>query len=192
VHGVLGNPEEGLVHSRRAAKLEPLSPVAVAGVGWPLVGAGRLSEAAAQFRLALDIDPNGVFPLFSVGLSHQFLGEPAQAVTVFEHLVSVTGRERTFSLALLGGAFAAAGRVEESRRILDELTVLSTRQYVAPLHFAFVEAQLGDTEAALASFERACDERNAFAWYWVSRCPLFTALRADARFARVLAKVVPG
>ena len=191
IHGVLGRMEEGLEHARRAARLEPLSPVILAGVGWPFIGAGRFAEGAVEFRRALDIDPNAVFPLFSLGIAHQHLNEPTQAVAVYERLLSVCGRSKSLALGLLGGGLAAAGRTDDARRILDELRELSEREYVAPLHFALVQAQLGDTDAAVGSFERACDQRNAYTWYWAGHSPLFAALRSDVRFAPVLAKIVP-
>lgn len=183
--------DEGLAHSRRAALLEPLYPAAVAGVAWPYIYTRRYAEGAEECRRALEIDANAVFPLFSLGLCHQLAGESAEAVTVYERLVNVTERRQTFSLGLLGGAYANAGRVEDARAILKELRGRASRGYVAPLHFAFVEAQLGQTEEALLSLERACDERNALTWYWMTLSELFSALRENPGFARVLAKVVP-
>ena len=54
IHGVLGRMEEGLAHARRAAKLEPLSPVVLAGVGSQLKASQALPYAVHGHRYAND------------------------------------------------------------------------------------------------------------------------------------------
>jgi TolB-like protein/Flp pilus assembly protein TadD len=192
IHDLRGQIEEGIPLARRAAELEPLSPVAVAAPGWGFYLAGRTDEALREFRKGLEIDPNGVYPLFCVGMASQCMGAHADALASFEKLVTVTGGGQSHSLGLLGGAYAAAGRNDEAGRILEGLRERSAREYVAPLHRAFVEVPLGDHDAAFESLTRACEERNALAWWWVAYDPGFAALRGDARFSALRARVVPG
>jgi serine/threonine-protein kinase len=77
IHDLRGQIEEGIPLARRAAELEPLSPVAVAAPGWGFYLAGRTDEALREFRKGLEIDPNGVYPCSASGWPHN-AWEPMQ------------------------------------------------------------------------------------------------------------------
>ncbi|MEO8433193.1 MAG: hypothetical protein ABI592_16945, partial [Acidobacteriota bacterium] len=99
----------------------------------------------------------------------------------------------SYELSLLCGAHASAGQVDEARRIRDELVERASRSYVPPLDLAVAHAAMNDRESALASLERALDERNALMWYR-THLPNFDALRNEPRWQAIadrLARVAP-
>ena len=55
----MGRYEEALVSARRAQTLDPLSVNSTHEVGYELLAMGRLDEAAAEFRKAIDLNPPG-------------------------------------------------------------------------------------------------------------------------------------
>jgi serine/threonine-protein kinase len=181
---------DALELARQAVALEPLSANAQANVAWCFFGARRLEEAAGEFRRALHIDPKAPYPLWALGLTYQLLGRHADSVASLEKAVDITGRRQTWYLALLGGAYAAAGRRSEALDLLAELEGLSARQYIAPYHLSFIHIPLGNVKEAIDCLERACAERNALAW-WFRNSAAFDPLRSDPRFPALVRKIVP-
>jgi tetratricopeptide (TPR) repeat protein len=68
-----------------------------------------------------------------------------------------------------------AGRLDEARRIRDELLGRAAREWIAPIALGQVEQALGDYDAALAWYERAYQARDH----------LMTALHTDPAFRLV-------
>lgn len=62
-----GRYQEALKLHRKAAELDPLSPVIQVNVGWSLLSAGQIEEAEAQFYRVLELAPD--FTQASYGLS---------------------------------------------------------------------------------------------------------------------------
>jgi eukaryotic-like serine/threonine-protein kinase len=186
-----GRPEEGLELARRAARLEPLAANVQTNVGWALFAARRFEEAVQELRRALHIDPDAPYPLWAISLAYQKVGEHEKAIAALERAVAVTGRRQSHYIALLGGAYAAAGRREEAVAICEELRERGRKEYVPPFHMVFLHMPMGDFDAAFESLERAVAERNALVW-WIQGSPVYDALRSDPRFTQILSRIVPG
>jgi serine/threonine-protein kinase len=174
----------------KARELEPLSPNVQVNVAWTYFAERRFEEAEREMRRALELDPDGLYPLWAIGVTLQRMGKHAEAAAHFGHAVALTDRAQTWYLAHLGGAYASGGRREDALGVLSELRDRSSREYVAPYHFSFVHLGLGDHAEAIAALEAAAAQRNALAW-WPRTTPVFDALRGNPRFEAVLAKFVP-
>jgi serine/threonine-protein kinase len=190
LHSLKGRWEEGLVEARQATRLEPLSANAQTNAALPFYQGRRFAEAVAELRKATSMDPNAMYPLWTLGIAYQAMGAFEQAIETQERAVALTRRQMTFPLAMLGGAYASGGRTEEARGILRELEARSPSVYVPPLHFALVHVALRDRDRAFECFDRAFSERNALCW-WIQSAPLFDDLREDPRFDGLLARIVP-
>ncbi len=186
-----GRSAEALEVTTRATEIEPFSANAQANVAWAHYGARRFEEAIREFRRALHMDPNAPYPLWAIGLTNMQIGRPSEAIAALEKAVEVTRRRQSHYVALLGGAYAAAGRRPEALDLLADLTDRSSREYIAPFHLAFLHVPLGNADEAISCLERACAERNALAW-WPRTCPFYDPLRAHPRFPALLEKIVPG
>ena len=187
--GIQQRLEDALPFTRRAAELEPLSANARTNVGWNYANARRFDEAIREFRQALHIDPNAPYPLWATGLNYQLVGEHEKAIECLEKAVEVTHRQN-FYLAVLGGAYAAAGRLDDARRIGDELDRRAANgEYIAPFNRAFMDIPLGDYDAAFLNLERACAERNGLTW-WMRYSPVYDPLRSDPRWPRLMEQII--
>ena len=182
--------EESLELARRATELEPLSANVQTNVGWSFVGLRQYEEAVKEFRRALHIDPKAPYPLWATGMACRLLGRHEEAAASFEKAVEVTGNRQSFYIGMLGAAFAAAGRTEEARALLQELQERSRTEYVAPHHLAFIHIPLGDIDESFACLERAVSDRNCLMW-WLREYPMFDPLRKDPRFPGLLARIIP-
>jgi len=105
--------EEAGRELRRARELSPAYPLAQSLTGNILAGQGRLREAIPFARRAVDLDP--LSPLFNHGLSilltfsREFAGAVEHSRVVLE-----SQPDCWFACGSLGGAYAAAGRLEEA------------------------------------------------------------------------------
>ena len=190
LHGIHGRCEEGLRRARHAARLEPLSANAQTNTGLPLYAVGRYDEALVELQKATAIDPNALYPVWALGMCYQGMGAADQAIETFERSVALTRRQVTWPVALLGGAYATAGRKSEADAILRELEAWSAREYVPPFHVSWVHAALGDRDATFESLGRAITERNALCW-WIRYSPHFQELRSDPRIGSLLERIQP-
>jgi serine/threonine-protein kinase len=179
-------PERGRALAERCVELEPMSPNAVCALGFLHYPLGRFEEALVHFERGHALDPSALFPRTCLGLCFQALGRPAEAVSVLEG-VQGTGRHSTYTEGLLGSALVKAGRRAEAEDLLRQLRDRASREYVTPLHVAFIEAALGDIEAGFDSLERALAERNALTWFFIPRESALAPLRDHPGFPGLLA-----
>jgi serine/threonine protein kinase len=186
LHGLRGRLEEALPLAREAAHLEPLSPYAVSVSGWALLTSRRFDEASAEFRKGLEIDPNAALHLEGLCRCQEALGNTAGAVATAEKLAAAT--DSSFGIGTLARAYACGERVEDARRILAQLGERAKREYVAPYNLLPALVSLGDWDEAFHAGERACDERNALAWWGILYDPACDGLRKDARFPALAAR----
>jgi TolB-like protein/DNA-binding winged helix-turn-helix (wHTH) protein/Flp pilus assembly protein TadD len=164
---VQGRPADAIDAARRAAQLDPLSPVAGTTLGYRLYYAGQYDAAREQFERVIELAP--AFASARLGLAQTLreLGRHDDSFAALQHAVSVAGG-RTYIQAHLAYAEARRGREAEARRLLAELEALDRSGYVAPFNLALVAAGLGDAEGVRTQLERAFGDRSG----WMLFVPL--------------------
>ena len=119
-------------------------------------------------------------------VSKSYVGaDGGSPVTILDD-VSLEIREGEM-LALLGHAYGVSGKRAEALQVISELQELQGRQYVSPYTVAAIYAGLGEKDQAFKWLEKANDERDI----WLMNLkvdPVFSKLRADRRFADLLAR----
>jgi serine/threonine-protein kinase len=183
-----GRFEEALEAGRRAVALEPHSANAQTVLGWSWAAARRFAEAVPVFEKAVRLDPDAAFPLWSLGSAQTQAGLVSEAIATLERAVAVTQREHSFEMALLGEALAAAGRMDEARALLAELSERAHREYVPPFDLALLHAALGENTKALTALEKAYEDRNGLLWFRI-HFPTFDALRGEPRWRAIAEKL---
>jgi hypothetical protein len=93
-----------------------------------------------------------------------------------------------YNRAMLAQAYAAAGRGDEARRLLDALRAGATREYVSPYFVALVHAALGDDAEAIAALRRAYNEQDSTIVN-VRMDPRFDHLHRDPAFKDLLERM---
>ena len=182
-----GRHDEALAESRRAIELDPLSLVVNSGLGRRLYWARRFDEAIAQCRKTLELDPAYFQARACLALAYAQRGAHEQAVRELER--DGSGRARSpVVLADLGYVYARAGRSNDARAVIRELTNRSTREYVSPYALALVYAGLGENDRALEWLERAGEERSP-RLVFLGVEPAFDGLSGDPRFAALRKKL---
>jgi Flp pilus assembly protein TadD len=165
-----GRHAEAIVRITRAAELSPQSSLLQTKLATVLIGAGYLDQAQAQLDLHRDR-----FPSFA--MLHRELGNVAlarrqfdRAIEHFSRAIELNPRDHR-SVALRAQAQALSGGTEEARLALNDLQSNDSNGEgpVSELSVALVQAGLGETDAAMATLERARQKHEAGIVYINSR-----------------------
>jgi serine/threonine-protein kinase len=183
----LGRLQEAHEVLRQASDRDPLSLVTTTAAGWLHVLESRTTQAVAEFRSALELDPSFGLAKYFLGLALLHGGSPSEAVAVLEEATAVAGRS-TETLAALGSAHAAAGRPEDAERLLTELETTARTRYVSPVSLAQLLLSLGRADEALSRLEEGA-ERHAAEMIWLAVRPTWSSLRGHPRFQALLRDV---
>lgn len=171
---------------REAMALDPLSPILATAQGVPARFAGRTAEAQETFAAALRKHPSFAFAEFQLALIASAEGRWDEAIERYERVLPAMGP--VLGGAPLGYAYARAGRVEDAKRILADLTRLSANQYVPPIAFSDVAIGLGDRELSLAWLNRALVVHDDYL-VQVGVDHHHRDLHGDPRFQAIMARV---
>lgn len=178
--------DEAIAEAKRTEELEPLSFVASSHLGWIYYLSGDNDKAIEQCRKILELDPTSFPARRYLGLAYEAKGMYAEAITEFQTGVKLSGSP--LMLALLGHAYAAAGKVAGAKQVLTELQQLPDQRYVSPYTVAAIYAGLGDQEQAFKWLETAVEERDI----WLMNLkvdPVFAKLRNNRKFTDLLARI---
>ena len=105
-----------------------------------------------------------------------------------EHLRLTSVWDDNEATTLLGFSYAAAGRAEETRRILERLLESSQHGYIPPFYIVLLHVGLGEHDAAFEWLERGYESRDGDLTS-LKVDPRLDPLRPDPRFARLLEKL---
>ena len=178
--------DEAIAEAKRTEELEPLSFVASSHLGWIYYLSGKNDEAIEQCRKILELDPSSFPARRYLGLAYEAKGMYPEAISEFQTGVKLSGSP--LMLALLGHAYAVAGKKTEAQQVLNDLQQLQSERYVSPYTVAAIYAGLGDREQAFKWLDRAVEERDI----WLMNLkvdPVFAKLRSQRKFTDILARI---
>jgi TolB-like protein/Tfp pilus assembly protein PilF len=171
----------------RALAMEPLSPIINTNAGFISYLAHDFHSAVRQCQGALELTPHFETAHVVSGVAYIQI-DPRRAVEELEKAASLSARQ-PYTLCHLASAFAACGRIEDARRIGDEVRECATARYVSPSLIMIIEIALGNVPAALAAFEAAFKLRSPWITYSLSE-PRLDVLRDEPRFRAVINSIV--
>ena len=178
--------DEAISEAKRTEELEPLSSVASSHLGWIYYLAGENDKAIEQCRKILELDPSSFPARRYLGLAYEAKGMYNEAIAEFQTGVKLSGSP--LMLALLGHAYAAAGKTPEAKQVLNDLQQLQDQRYVSPYTVAAIYAGLGNEEQAFKWLDKAVEERDI----WLMNLkvdPVFAKMRSRRQFTDILARI---
>jgi TolB-like protein len=189
-HLSLGHFEQAIAEAKRAAELDPLSVIINADFAWTYACAHRLDEAEAQARRTLELDPRFFLAHYYLGGVQQAKGRLPEAISEFQQAFDLNGD--SYSLAMLGQAYARVGNKPEAQKVLGRLNDEAKSRYVAPYAWALLYLGMGDKNRALDELETAYQRGDTNYLFVLKVDPLFEDLRGQPRFEALVQKIVGG
>lgn len=183
-----GRFEEAEREMRAARVLDPLSPTITTLSGSPALWSRRYAECEQQYAAAVAAHPQFGLAHYSLGLCRIGAGQAHSAVAPLREAWSALGED--FVYPTLAHAYAGSGRTAEARELLAAMLAAERIHYISPYKIAVTYAAVGEIEPAferLAQAEKIHDDRLVL----LAVDPLLDRLRSDARFASLLARVIP-
>jgi DNA-binding winged helix-turn-helix (wHTH) protein/Tfp pilus assembly protein PilF len=204
---------------KHAFKLDPHHNPAHQLYGWYLMAVGRLTEAQAEMKRALEADPVNDFSLWELGLAYYFARQFDEAVEHFRRAIALEARSH-WPHMFLAWAFERQGKLQEAVSELNLAARLDDNpQVLASLGHAHaasgrrddaqrVIAELEETakrryvspydiaaihaalqEQTLRWLERAYDDRSGWLALWLKVDPRFDLFRSEPVFQNILRQV---
>jgi TolB-like protein/cytochrome c-type biogenesis protein CcmH/NrfG len=179
--------EEAFWQVDSAVEVDPLCLVANTVAAWVRYLSGNVEAAIDRCRHTLDLDQDFGAARRILGAAHLLAGRPEDADAAFEAAVE---REpaHPVHLAWLAHARSISGRHTEARTLIARARGLEDVRYVSSYHLALAHAGLGDLDEAFSCLDRAWLDRDP-ALPGIVVEPRFDALRADARYQELAARL---
>ncbi len=185
----VGRPNEALAWANRAYEMDGPSPTSLANLGASYDSAGQYDQAIDRFLKAIELDANYAPAHAQLGRSYLIRGGYEEAIRELQKAKSFEDSpERQGRFAWLAFAYAASGRTDEARRMLDQLQGIAKQRYIPPYIFALIYTGLDDKDQAFVFLEKAYDEHSQQLASLKSE-PLLNSLRSDPRFTDLLRRV---
>jgi TolB-like protein/Tfp pilus assembly protein PilF len=187
-HLSLGHFDAAIAEGKRALELDPLSVIINADYAWTYSCARRFDEAEACVRKTLEIDPRFFLAHYYLGAILQLRGHLKEAIPELQKSVELNND--SYSLAVLGQAYARNGQKAEAQKVLARMNEEAKARYISPYAWAVIYLGLGDKERALSELERSLETGDTNYLFVVKVDPLLDDLRGNPRFEALVQKVV--
>jgi serine/threonine protein kinase/Tfp pilus assembly protein PilF len=172
--------EEAIMEARRAAELDPLSPIISLHMGQIYYFARRYAEARRAIQRTLEVSPHFFVARYFLGLVYLQDHKLEESIAELQEAATLSpGDDAT--KAALGYAYALSGREGDSQEVLNELREQSRRRYVSACLIALVCVGLGKKGEAFKWLEEAYKQRDS-ELPWIRLEPMFDPLYSDTRF----------
>ena len=183
----MGRFDEALAEGRVAVELDSGSVSIRRSLGW-LQYYSRQPEAALEnLRRALTMDPTSEETHRLLALVYLQQGRYDDAAAAFREAIANSGNP-VLAMSGLGHVAARRGRVDEARKVLEDLKDRARSQYVSPVALVGLHVALRNFDSAFEELERAHAERRGWLAYLRIE-PLLEPLHTDARFQRLLERM---
>jgi tetratricopeptide (TPR) repeat protein len=132
----------------------------------------------------IELDPNFAPAHWGLGIGYLEKGMHDPAIAEMQKSVQLSQRAPIF-VALLGEAYAVAGRREDAQKILDELKETAKQRFVTPYILARIYAALNEKDIAFHLLETAYRDQAAWTAFMKSD-PRVDNQRGDPRFRSIM------
>jgi serine/threonine protein kinase/tetratricopeptide (TPR) repeat protein len=183
----MGRHAEAIAKIKNSQTLDPLSLIINVAIGRDYYLARRYDEALEHLLQTVELDPNYPVTYWVLGQLYRTTGRYDLAITEGEKGVNLSGGSPLMRAAL-AHSYGKAGRANEALQILDDLTRLAKRKYVAPHFFAGIHIGLGENDRAVEYLEKSYEEHSHWLIY-LHVDPSMDDLRNDPRFQDLLRRV---
>ena len=184
---VMGRHDESIIEIKRAQQLDPLNPAARTAVASMYMYARRYDESIEQSQAALEIVPDFQLAYQRLAYTYEITGLYQEAAAAWQQEKILGGAGEEEMAGFLGAA--ATGKEAYWGWLLGYNQQRVERgDYISPVLFAILYAQLGERKQALESLEKAYLGRSS-TLYFIKVDPRYDPIRDDPRFQNLLRRM---
>jgi eukaryotic-like serine/threonine-protein kinase len=179
------NPAEAIRYYQASLSIRPRTAYCHFRLGTALSSAGRLEEAAEQFREAVDIEPTFVVSQSHLAIELVKLGRDEEAIVQLQAGIRSNSND-PFLRALLGNRFKAQNRFAEAITLYRQALALDPQSLGALSGLRTTLHQMGRGEEARVVWQKALEANlPGFSdWYGYAEFCLFLGQEEEYRRAR--------
>jgi len=190
----LGRRDEALEMFKKAAELDPRSPIILLNVGNGFDYVGRFDESLAWYRKAIEVDPDFASGYWAIGWHHRTVeGRLDKAVRWHRQGVSIDP-ESPILTATLGWLFLDLGDLDRAEYWIERSIELAPDSFLPNLAMQLLHLYRGDPSAALEYGRRAFDIDHYWGFLYGSFEPVRTHEMRAGRYLEARAafeKIAP-
>jgi tetratricopeptide (TPR) repeat protein len=185
----MGRLEEGLAETRRALRLDPLSPVTNVSYEAVIAFLRDWDGCIDHCSSVPEFNPDYSIVCWMLANALQMKGSHEEAIRERQQVVDAAPGSVTF-LAELGSSYAAAGMRGDADRIVNQLHELRGHKCVTAYWIAHIHSGLKERDEAFRWLDAGLEERSSGLAY-LRVDPRFDYLRPDPRFQDLLDRMKP-
>jgi tetratricopeptide (TPR) repeat protein len=149
-----------------------------------LSSAHQPDRAILLLQKVIELDPTFAEAHRNLAITYVNKGQASQAIAEARRGLELD--QSDFEQATLGYVYAVAGKPEQARKVLAEL---SKRPAVSPVYLSFIYVGLGRNDQAFACLENAYSERSLLVYALAGPEAMVDPIRSDPRFQDLLRRV---
>jgi serine/threonine protein kinase/Flp pilus assembly protein TadD len=187
VYATQGRMGEMRREMNKALELDPLALQLQHHAAWFFLLGRQYEQALEQTHRMTELDPSYPLAYLWRGVALERLSRYAEAEDAFRHALALFGGGSLPAFeSFLSHCLAVAGRVDESREMLERLERLAQNEYVEPYGLALIYLGLDDPERALGKLEQAVEMRSVYATLQFLSDSRLDGVRSTPRFQKLL------
>jgi tetratricopeptide (TPR) repeat protein len=182
-----GEAIEARKQLERAIGIDPTSLLAHTLLARVLYEARQYDEARANCRIAIEREEHFYLSHTFLAHIHRAQGNIPEAMKELELARLYSGNAPAI-LADIAYTCGIDGEISKALEILQTISNMSKKQFVAPYVFAHLYLGLGNKDNFFRWLEKSYDEKSAF-MIFLATDPMYDSIRDDPRFIEMVNKV---
>ena len=187
----VGRFDDAIEQATIAKEIDPLSPSTFHLVAFSLMGKREYARAAAEFRAALDLNPNWTWGYIKLAKTYADNGQCEDAFATAEDAeAELHGGDTPLARSWMGYTYGKCGDTERAEAALQTLDEFAESADVDPFAYGIIYSALGDKDRLLDEIERAVDAHSVLAVF-MPGVPTYymPGLENDPRFRSLLERI---
>lgn len=152
--GAMGRNAQSMQEAQRAEELDPLSIAAHDFLAKAAGSLGQYDRALEESHQILTLDPNNPLAYADMCVFQFDKGAYKDSLADAEKGIALTHRE-PFFLSLAALDYGHLGKMEQAKKLVEEMKADSRRRYVSPVYFATALVGMNKKKEAMDALEKA-------------------------------------
>ena len=176
--------EHAVLEAKRAIELEPLLSHCYNVLSSAHLCNRTFEEAREASSIAVELDASSFLSYSSLGMSLSGEKRHEEAIEVLKTGVNISGRHQ-YSLFELCWLYSLTGNISEAQKIMDELLLRSSTEFISGLSLCVTAYCSGDVNKSVEYLQLAYEERAGLLPS-IQGYPVFSFIKDDDRFQSVV------